>query len=365
MRNSRDEEMIAYIIMYIIVGKNLDPSAKNLDNIYKFKIQETHSEHLSYTIETQIDKIGADIIKKRFLIVFEEIELIVNKAERKLSDIIHSGKPFGKFRSFQIIFLSLYNMLIIDKKIVNNYKGLIEQLNGIGDRILNNVDSKDWNAKFREEKIKAVQGVLSEYFEKNNKTDDPAIDNWVVRFENLLVQSKIEQQQFDFKIGFYNLSFNSSFMKATFSKVIRTLTSMANLGPNKKGYVIIGIADKETDKVTFERLYSTVSKPYMNFSITGLDKEAEKDSNSIDTYFNKLRNLVKNEPIEDYTKDYIARNMRLINYFDKSVLVFEIESASKPLLYDDKFFVREGSNVEEIKPKNYSDLFERFAVSKA
>ena len=359
MRLSRDEEIIAYILVYIILGRSVNPSKSNLDNFYKFNPRSIDSEKLSALIENEAAKIGNEQIKTRFRRVFSEIELLLSKSKKSLSLIIFGENPVRLVRSFQVIYLAFYELIINDKMRINSYSNLLSSLEGIGTRHLKDIDSSNWNGKFRDEKIKAISGVIKEYFTKDEKIDDPALDSWILQLENLLNQSKIEQQQFDFKIGFHRLDTSANFIPKTFDKVIKTLTSMANNGPKKKGYVIIGIADKEADANIYENLYNIKSVSFNGFKITGVDSEANKTS-SISDYFSRLRDLIKNQPIENYTKDYILQNMRLINYYDKSLLLFEIESTSKPLLYDKKYYSRKASSVEEIQPENYVDLFSKY-----
>jgi len=360
MRLSRDEEVVAYILVYMILGRSVNPSKTNLDNFYKFNPKDDDNEKLSATIENEASKIGEDIIKSRFRKVFNEIELLLKSSDRTLRIIIFGQNPVGLVRSFQVLFLAFYELIITEKMKINSYSNLLRSLVGIGNRHLNDIDSSNWGGKFRDEKIRAISGVIRQHFVANDKKDDPAVDSWTIQLENLLTQSKIEQQQFDFKIGFHRLDSSANFIQSTFDKVIKTLTSMANIAPNKKGYVIVGIADNDSDASLFESLYRIKSSSYRNYKITGIDKEAIKSVSNISTYFTRLRELVKNQPIENYTKDFILQNMRLISYYDKSLLVLEIESTNKPLLYDRKYYVRKASSVEEIQPENYVDLFNRF-----
>jgi hypothetical protein len=359
MRLSRDEEVIAYILVYIILGRSVNPSKANLDNFYKFNPRDIESEKLSALIENEATKIGDESIKSRFRKVFSEIELLLNQSKKSLRIIIFGENPVGLVRSFQVIFLAFYELIINEKMKINSYQNLLKSMDGIGSRHLKDIDSSNWGGKFRDEKIKAISGVIREHFVKDDKIDDPALDSWTLQLENLLNQSKIEQQQFDFKIGFHRLDSSANFIQNTLDKVIKTLTSMANNGPMKKGYIIVGVADNDADANLFESLYNVKSSTYNDFKITGIDQEANKTS-TLSNYFSKLRDVIKNQPIEDYTKDYILQNMRLINYYDKSLLVFEIESTTKPLLYDKKYYCRKASSVEEIQPENYSDLFAKY-----
>jgi predicted HTH transcriptional regulator len=70
--------------------------------------------------------------------------------------------------------------------------------------------------------------------------------------------------------------------------------------------------------------------------------------------------MVAQEPLSDRDKDNISRNISTVNYFDKTVIVLKIESGSIPSTYGDKYYVRNGSNVVEVKPESFSELFARF-----
>lgn len=360
MRLSRDEELIAYILVYIILGRSVNPSKVNLDNFYKFNPLEDDGLKLSSLIENEATKLGDEVIRARFRKVFNEIELLLKGSTKNLREIIFGNNPVGLVRSFQVVYLAFFELIINENKKIKNYEQLLKSLNGIGNRHLSDIDSSEWGGKFRDEKIKAISGVIREHFENNDKIDDPAVYSWTIEFENLLTQSNIEQQQFDFKIGFHRLDNKANFIQSTFDKVIKTLTAMSNIAPKKKGYILIGIADTDSDAQLFENLYNAKPSTYRHYKICGVDQEANKSGGGLSNYFTKLRDLVKNQPIEDYTKDYILQKMRMFNYYDKSILVMEIESTTKPLLYDKKYYVRKASSVEEIQPESYADLFYRF-----
>lgn len=141
---------------------------------------------------------------------------------------------------------------------------------------------------------------------------------------------------------------------------------MANTGKNTTGYVIVGVADKKSDSQKYERKFGTLSKQFNSFFITGVDGEIEKNYRSADEYFNKVKQAIEKEPIDSYTISYITRYMRLVNYYDKSILVLSLKSSDKPLLYNGKFYERRAANVHEIVednevlPNDMIGLFERF-----
>jgi hypothetical protein len=357
MRISRDEELIAYILVHILLSDTVNPSSKTLDTLYRFDLDDT--SNIAGKAESQIEKLGFDNIKKWFQRAFDEFEIIAAKANKDFRSLLFGNDGQGLVRSFQVIFLAFYELIINQQKQIKDYNQIIKLLDGIGARHLKDIDSDKWNGAFRNEKIKSVCSIIDSCFEKSSSAD-PATDNWVSKFENLLMQSRIEQQQFDFKIGLHRLTANAEFNDGCFHKIIKTLTAMANNSPNKKGYVIVGIADNEADKLVYENLYSKKAIEFNNFNITGVQSESLKKYHNRDEYYNKIKQMIMQEPIEDYTKSFITRNMRLLQYFEKDVLIFEIESIDKPLFYDKKLYERQGANVELIDPLKYSDVFKRF-----
>ena len=176
------------------------------------------------------------------------------------------------------------------------------------------------------------------------------------------MQSKIEQQLFDFKIGLHDVSSNPEFNNKCFSKIIKTLTAMANTQKNSTGYVIVGIADDADDAKRFASVYGVTSREYNGFYITGVQEEIRLKYKSADDYFTKIKDWVKNGKIELDVQSAILRNIRLVQYFDKLLLVFSLSSSTRPIAYDEKFYERHNSSVEEITDASeITNLFARFS----
>ena len=360
MRLSRDEELISYLLIYILLGPTVSPTARNLDIIYGF---EEDTELLVNKVMRAIEREGEMRIVTRFMKVFDEFEKMLHKSQKSFSKLIFNDEAHGKGRSFQVIFLAFYNILTSGKELSDPDK-LIQILSGIGEREFGDISSDVWKATYRDEKIRAIEGIIIECF-KDTSEQNPAIDNWISKLENLLMQSKIEQPLFDLKIGLYSLQ-NDQYNEKCLHKIIKTLTAMANTGKNTTGYVIVGVADKKSDSQKYERKFGTLSNQFNSFFITGVDGEIEKNYRSADEYFNKVKQAIEKEPIDSYTISYITRYMRLVNYYDKSILVLSLKSSDKPLLYNGKFYERRAANVHEIVednevlPNDMIGLFERF-----
>lgn len=359
VRESKDEEIIADIIAYMSLQVKPPSNSDVLDEYFGVK---GHDNKRYIEIESAVNKITLDVLNNQFMMVYSEIDRILKLSKKSFSQLIFSTPQSNKIpRYFQVVFLALHDLLIKKNMKINNTEDLINKLNNIGEKHVNlSPGGGRWSAIERENNIKAISSILESCFIKRDK-EDPAIASWAIELENILMQSKTEQSLYDFKQGFHRVEKNGEFIKKTFSKVVKTLTAMANNGPGNTGYVIVGVADKEKDKEDIEKVYNITANKYNGFYITGIDGEVEMNyKGDLDSYFQKIIQLIKDEPIEDDYKSEICRNVKIINYYNKSVLVFKICATEKPALYDGKYYERKGANLDKIEPSQYPNLFKRF-----
>lgn len=358
VRESKDEEIIADILAYMTLKTKPQSNSTVLDEYFGVYGAD-NKRYLE--IESAIKKFSQDVIIKQFQLVYSELVTILAQSGKTFSQLLFNTPQSNKIpRYFQVIFLALYELLINKNMIVNNRRELINELKGIGNSHISlSAGGGTWSAKERENNVNGIVGILKPQF-TNKDTNDPAISTWAIELENILMQSNTEQNLYDFKQGFYALDNNGHFSQTTFSKVIKTLTAMANLGPGNIGYIIIGIPDKEEDKNKIQKLYRIKAIKFNKFYITGIQNEAEKFNKHIDSYFQKIIQLIAKEPIDEMYKAQIARNVRLINYYDYSLIVFKIICEDKPALYDNNYYERRGANISKIMPDQYPELFKRF-----
>lgn len=361
LRQSQDEEIIADIVAWVSTDKGLRSSSDILNQLYNFNIDDSEEKSISSAIELQIQKINEEKVISNIQFVFDEIIDIISRSGKTFNSLLFGTQRAKISRYFQIVFYALYNLMVVERKVIINKDQLIELLSGAGDRTISlAAGGGNWSAKEKQTQSDALYGVINKCFEVST-IPDPARNQWVTRFENILMQSSTEQALYDFKVGLHALSESGDKLdKETFSKIIKTLTSMANTFPNSVGYCLLGVADNKPTADRHKEIYGEDYISYSSFYITGIGPEAHKFHGSIDKYFTKIVQLIKNEPITDRDKDNISRNITTVKYFDKDIIIMKIESDSKPSVYNSKYFVRHGSNIEEILPQNFGDLFARF-----
>ncbi|WP_091828270.1 helix-turn-helix domain-containing protein [Marinobacterium iners] len=360
LRQSKDEEVIADIVAWVSSDKGIRSSSDILDQLYGFEEEQAESS-LSSSVELQIQKINDDVVISNVQFVFDEIIGIVESSGKTFNKLLFDNQQAKIARYFQIVFYAFYELLINEGMKISDPDQLIEILNKAGDKTITlSGGGGNWSAKEKQTQSDALVGVIRKCFSKNID-NDPSRNQWVTRFENILMQSSTEQTLYDFKVGLHSLHENGTELDvATFSKIIKTLTAMANTLPGATGYCILGVADTNGCAERHKSIYGNTWVSYSSFRITGVNDEAEKYHGSVDKYFTKIVQLVKSQPISSRDKDNISRNIAAIKYFDKELIVLKIESGDTPSIYDGKYYVRHGSNVDEVLPENFGELFARF-----
>lgn len=359
LRQSKDEEIIADIIAWTVSDKGFRSSYEILDELYGFGCDIDDSS-MYQTIATNIKKINEDNILSNIQYVFDIIIDLLEESGKSFNSLFFANQQSKISRYFQIVFYSFYELLINENLKINNKKQLIKTLDKSGDKVIKlSAGGGRWSAREKQTQTDSFIGVIRKHFIKSEE-NDPAKNQWITKFENILMQSSTEQTLYDFKVGFHNLDAKKEFNQESFSKVIKTLTAMANTHKKASGYCIIGVSDKASTTTQYKEIYGLDAIKYSNFEITGINGDSTNYRKGTDEYFTKLHQLVKNQPISETDKDNILRNILLIKYYDKEIIIFKIESGSIPSIYDGKYYVRHGSNIEEVKPENFSSLFERF-----
>lgn len=362
IRVSRDEELIAYIYSYILLDKTIQPSSKTLDALYDFNINE---ENLASKADDFIEKYGFDNLIKKFDSTFDLIKRVIDISNKNFKLLIFDDKnASGLVRTFQVIFLALYELQVTEGMFCSNINLLAQKLNCIGKNHLSDISSEKWDAKYRNEKIISIKEILKDCFE-NKIGENVATENWIIQLENLLQNSELEGGQFDFKQGLCTLETNQHYNEKLIEKYLKTLTAEVNKGPSVCGYVILGISDKKNDAEKIQNFYSTKYRTFKNskFFITGLNGEIKKFfNNDNDAYLRKLKAEIKNsKSIDEYSKTYILTNLKFVNYYELSIIVLRLKSRGEPIAFSDRYYKRENDETIEVKgAAEISALFSLF-----
>lgn len=363
IRQSRDEEIIADMLGYILLTPKLSSSAEIIDEFFGY-VSDGAKQTRRDEIETAVNKVGPTLLLTQYTAVHEALRKIVDASGKKFAELMFKEAGQRVPRYFQTVFLALWDLLISDHLVIRDYKKVAKALDGAGSNISIGGGGGRFSAEDREKNVNVVKGLLRPVLAKRRESD-PALSSWTTEFENILMQSYTEQGLYDFKQGFTTLDKSRSIDEGAFAKVFKTLAAMANQGPHTIGYVIIGVADDAKTASRIKSLYGVEPLKYQNFLITGIDHEATDLPKKLDTYFLSVTQRLLAAPMSPWAKTQIARDIRLIKYFDRSLLVLRVEAGTEPCDYEGRYYERHGANIAEILQPQHAALFRRFFVKSA
>ncbi len=281
IRNSIDEEIIAFLIADMISEKDIHMTSKQLDKYYGYNPNPlaNPAEDLE-EIETSMNRVSEEIAIKNFRRTFSTLENIFINSDSDMTSLIFNKLKGSSLREvFHILFMSFHELIVKQNKKVENWKNLIQNLDGIGDDLFNKRNLRGaFKGQERRKLINSVIGRIQSSFVKRN-SGDPLNEDWTLEFEKILMTSITEQNQIEFKLGVTTLK-TGKYNENLVLKMVKTLTAISNLGPNKTGYIIVGVADNDSDGKDHENHYGVKPFEMQKFKVVGIEDEAKKYANN-------------------------------------------------------------------------------------
>ncbi|HCA17315.1 MAG TPA: hypothetical protein DEO64_09320 [Alcaligenes faecalis] len=336
---SRDEEVVAHILLHLLLKEKARTSSSFLDETY------TDGTEASISANDSVIKHGADIIYKQFCFVFDELLKVIREFGDNIAAHLYTDKPTKIQHAYQVIYLAFFDILMGQNKKIQNVKSLALSLKGAATNCMGRLSNdRKWVQSDRVQMINSIKGVISVHFIARDGMDPTAI-SWVENLQNILNQSRTENVCYDFKIGLHYLSDGGELNGKVVPKIVKTLTAMSN-SHTGDSYVIIGVADNQQHAIRHESTYACGHLKYGDFYVTGIGAEAKKFHKDLDAYQQKLHQLIESEPINEEIKRLIQRNVVFIKYYDKDVILMKITRGKTPIKYDGKIYVRKIANTD-------------------
>lgn len=169
-----------------------------------------------------------------------------------------------------------------------------------------------------------------------------------------------EQAAYDFKQGFFTLAHPPSFDEKSFDKIMETCAAIANIGKNHKGYVLVGVAENTKTAARVQEIFGSQPLSFGGFYVTGVDHEAAYAKKNLDQMFQEITDRVGRSTLSEPLKSYVNSHLKCVQYYDKTVFVFEILGQNSPSHLGGKWPERQGAQVKDVPPDRMGALFERF-----
>lgn len=364
IRDSRDEEVIADIIAYVVSPDDEKPASSRQarDNFYG----RTHEAGGDVQEKAVARKLGIDVLVMRHgpasvqktisqaFDLFEEIfadDLAFKKILKKVS--VRYGTP----RYFQVMLLAFYELLFVEKLKLADLAGIRKAVQGL-DKHVDISTGGNWAAANRTKNISVVKGIIRGYFKIN--PEDPVALIGRTEFANLLAKSKTEAGNYDFKQGLHRLDHKRSFDDKAFTAILETICALANLGRGKVGYIILGVADKKADADKVKTLDSVALVKVGEFYVVGVDREANSFHTNLDKYLQLISDKIAQSELSDEIRIRVTSQISALEYSQRSVIVIRVESGTEPCFIGDKLFRRQGAQTVEVPTKEILQIVKLF-----
>lgn len=363
-RASIDEELIAHMLGYLCLKEKPSAGSDSLDRFYGFSEgSDTSSQRLE--IENHIQVNDRELFIDNFRTTFETLsDLFVKGGVNFNKHILGENNTSHECpRYYQVIFLAFYQLLIEEDLEIADRIGLLSKLKHIGEgegSIIKLSSGSRWQANRRSESITDVVEHIRRFFKET--TSKKVNTESVLLIEKLLTNSGTEQANYDFKQGFLPLMKDSKFNDAILDKVVETFVAINNIAEEAKGFVLVGIADNDKDAERHKLVWGGESIPSeTGFHVVGIDREAIHAFGSLDQYMMAVKDKIKkNYDITEALKQQILKEMKLVKYNDKHVLLFPIVSVGEVAHCDGKYYLRLGTSTEEVESTNFAALFKNY-----
>lgn len=341
LRQSVDEEQVADILGAMLIDPVPPSNVSVLDEYYGYRGTDTASRYLR--IEEALAAVSAETLSEQFFYVFDEIRRIFTNKPKTIIGQMVSIRTYKGPRYFQVLFLSLFNLLIKQEKKINDYDALYNVLENISSRTLNiSAGGGWWTQQEKTELIASTSAVLATYF-VDRAEGDPMHYSYANELETILKQSFTENTQYDFKQGIHTLDTGRR-NDALIKKIFKTLSAMANAGKKATGYVLLGVADKFEDAEAIRATYGTDSVPIGTFYVTGVNGEVDKHYVNYDSYLMTIKNALNEMPMAEHYKRQIGAKMRMVNYHEKAVVILRITCDSGAVVFDNAYYTRSAAS---------------------
>lgn len=357
VRESRDEEIIADIVAYMVLSQPPSSRSEFFDDYYGLKNDEAARKRFS-EVERAVQKRTVELIVSDFARTLDSIRITLTDSGSSFGKLLFEQQPARAPRYFQVVFLAFYSLLVREGlSIIDNDK-LVARMKNQADAIPVPEGGR-WGGEDRHRAVQGAAGVYREAFGKGTESDPTKIF-WITRLENLLSQSLTEQSLFDYKQGFLRLDGSGSFDEESFNKILQTCAAVANNRVGCKGYVLVGVCDKIETAARVKALYGVEPLEVSNFRITGVEHEAGVLGKNSDQMFQMIVDKITNSPLSSPLKEYLSRHLKPIRYFDKTIYVFEAEGQQDPSHYGGVYYDRRGAQLSEVAPENLAPFFRRY-----
>lgn len=343
IRRSKDEEALAQIYGYMILGKDCGVSSEVIDKMYDL------GNSYCQKMEQLIKQKNSSYYFSKFLNVFDCMQNIFESTGTTFTNLLFDEKKTSnKSKLFISLFLAIYEIMekgeILDDpaKVACALKlaGDTSKLKSITTNKTWNKSERDKAINFFKEKLPTIYPTQNENFREDSKD----------LIAHLCASSATETEttMLEFKISTINFR-NGNIRKNVIDRIVQTFTAINNLKSNKTGFIVVGVADSKDSAVDYDKNFSSGYSENNGYWVTGLKHEIAKfcDKDN-DMYLRNFKNKIYQQPISDVIKEHLINNTFFMYYCHRLLLVIKCDYRGIIYRYDGNFYLRHSCNTDKV-----------------
>jgi uncharacterized protein DUF262/schlafen family protein len=361
VRESRDEELVLDILLDIILRPMASSGSEYRNAAYGDDRERATTS--ATAVAARLATVGSDEVERRFMSVLDLLAKTLQAADVPYDRLtVTQEKRRGVPRHFHAIFIAVEQLVNDEKLTPKSFETLARALKGFWDKDLKIPGGGgNWGGERKTELIDSVKGRLRSSFKPTSDKHQQELQEHALRFESTLRMALTEEALFELKQGFCRINEAASFDDTSFTKMLRTASAMANTRPGARGYIFIGVADNRDDAEAIQKFAHVKAAKLDHFYVTGTQHELSAMGRSIDEHYRWLISKIKNSRLENIFAQQLASSLAAFRYNDYLIWKLEPVAMSKPVAFDDRFFIRHGPETIEVAgTQDVIELVRRF-----
>jgi hypothetical protein len=340
--SSEDEEIVADLAASILLAAPLAISRETLDALYDPKSDLCTSVGNALTVYTP-DRLREEIT--RTFSIVKELIASHDSADNFLRKLVRPGNNPIK-TPFYSIFMAFHQLVVKEQLTPSDLPNLFKALHLSGNRLVYSAHYA--KAEDRVNNINVIRGLIAPYFIKQEPpiiTHGPSL---ALDLENSLRRSKTESANYELKQGILDLGNSRSIDKNLLARINETICAIANLGPQSRGFLTIGVADKKSDAERVAALDSVTPIDIAGRYVVGIEREAKLLGKKLDDYVAIITQSIRSSGVPEPLKTQVLTSIDVITYSGHSVVRITVPSQASPSFIDNRCFVRHVANTIEL-----------------
>ncbi|KOQ66340.1 hypothetical protein ABW43_17650 [Stenotrophomonas maltophilia] len=342
LRDSLDEQCIADLAACIVGGQLIERSKDALDAIYEVGTEECER------IENALEVYGEDKFAQELKYCLDEILAICEfKGDEKLRDILFSKRNTNSFPAvFAAILIAVHELIVKDGMRLSDHAAARKAIDGLHGRI--ETSRKATSPEERRKNIDTIKGLLAGSFVKDPSLSKKIYSNHAITdIESTIRRSEIETPAYELKQGMLTLAPKGRGIdQGVVDKVIKTICAIANNGKEQSGTIIIGVTDKDSDATQAAKIDGIKPNKVGRRFVVGVDREAKALGITVEEYFSKWKDAVKNSSLSEPLKASVLSNFDYNSYYGLGVIVISVPPQAEISYFNNEVYWRNGDSTE-------------------